>query len=643
MKVETPQILWHNTQNGSNKENGKSFPILSCDLIDNGFDSANNPSVLATAGGSEVNLWRVVCTPDTMRAVNDESKILVKPPNLYAASALGAAAANNAAEAITSDPQHTQIQHLVTLSRSTNERTINAVKFSPDFSHLAATGDGGLVVVWTLPLAQTTSRIHRSAQWASLKEEKDLKFKILYNQSDDVMDLAWSADSKRFMVCSLDHTVAVFESANSSNNTGVEWRTVFRSSKDHTHYVQGVAYDPKGVYMASSGSDRTVKIYTRKLKECTEDELANKKFELGKAKTVKFLNVNQSGSSCSQNKVEGAIALEKDEILPSTEDKKEKRHLFADELTVGSFFRRLAFTPDGGFLIVPAALWHGDLEPPCTGLKKEPASPKSVDKLTDPSFGTYLFARHCFERPYKVLAGLEKPSVVVRPNPLLFQLPPSKSNNDGDRKALPYRSIFAVLTIDTVLIYDTHHDRPLAMARGLHYAGLTDAAWSADGKTLFVTSSDGYVSILSFAKGELGEVYVTPLANNVKQRSNNEVVHSPLSVAQSTQNMDLANSAAPPAVNVLAPKKKKKVTLNLEANTTTEIENVSNGTEWNPVVVNTLVPKKKKKVVSGTDAAKNESSLSKRPSEEAEDKEQVNVLVPKKKMKVVQSPSEAAN
>ncbi|KAL7520819.1 hypothetical protein ACHAWX_005524 [Stephanocyclus meneghinianus] len=409
MKVETPQILWHNTQNGSNKENGKSFPILSCHLIDSGADSSNNPSVLATAGGSEVNLWRVVCTPDVMRTVTDESKILVKPPNHYAASALGVASASNTATAITNDAQHTQIQHLVTLSRSTNERTINAVKFSPDFSHLAATGDGGLVVVWTLPLAHTAGRNHRCAQWASLKEEKDLKFKILFNQSDDVMDLAWSADSKRFMVCSLDHTVAVFESANSPGNNAVEWRTVFRSSKDHTHYVQGVAYDPKGVYMASFGSDRTVKVYTRKLKEGTEEELANKRFELGKVKTIKFLNANQSGSFGSQNKSEGGIASGKDEMLPSIEDKKEKRHLFADELTVGSFFRRLAFTPDGAFLIVPAALWHGELEPSSSGSGgNQPASPKSVEKLTDPSFGTYLFARHYFERPYKVLAGLEK-------------------------------------------------------------------------------------------------------------------------------------------------------------------------------------------------------------------------------------------
>ena len=37
-----------------------------------------------------------------------------------------------------------------------------------------------------------------------------------------------------------------------------------RNSTHHTHYVQGVAYDPLGVYVASQGSDRTVGVWSRK-------------------------------------------------------------------------------------------------------------------------------------------------------------------------------------------------------------------------------------------------------------------------------------------------------------------------------------------------------------------------------------------
>lgn len=81
----------------------------------------------------------------------------------------------------------------------------------------------------------------------------------------------------------------------------------------------------------------------------------------------------------------------------------------------------------------------------------------------------------------------------------------------SSRMPLPYRSIFAVLTWDTVLIYDTHHRQPLSIIRGLHYAHLMDATWSADGHALVVCSNDGYLSIINFAVGELGKVYQQPV------------------------------------------------------------------------------------------------------------------------------------
>lgn len=72
---------------------------------------------------------------------------------------------------------------------------------------------------------------------------------------------------------------------------------------------------------------------------------------------------------------------------------------------------------------------------------------------------------------------------------------------------IPYRSIFAVLTVDSILIYDTYHSSPLCIVRGLHYAGLTDCSWSSDGHHLVVSSTDGYISTISFERGELGDVY----------------------------------------------------------------------------------------------------------------------------------------
>mmetsp|Transcript_30108 Transcript_30108/g.60744 ORF Transcript_30108/g.60744 Transcript_30108/m.60744 type:complete len:676 (-) Transcript_30108:104-2131(-) len=603
MKVETPQILWHDTSNGTLTQNGKSSPLLSCSLLDCRFASSaavDRTAILATAGTAEVNLWRVTFAADSARTnkpkEGDRSRILVS--------------------------EHTKIEHALSLSRGSNERTMNAVKFSPDGRHLAAAGDGGTVVVWSVPPAayesvvstgnvtssKTVNRLVARFWSKKLDKETDLYMKIVMNPSDDVMDIAWSYDSKRFMVCSLDHTLLVHELSGSNAAGKPEWRSVHRSSKDHTHYIQGVAYDPKGVYMASQGSDRSVKVYSRKnvkgnavkealstLKNNVKDGeaahladdnvllqakvlphlLTNSKFDLqNKTKTIKFLystkpNENSKASLQTQNE-------EIDVKNPK------KYHMFADELTVGSFFRRLSFTPDGSFLVVPAALWHGDDEADAETKITKSECPKSVvneskENKLQASFATYLFARHHFDRPYKVLAGLDKPSVVVRPNPVLFKLPKENvSKAIEETPALPYRSIFAVLTTDTILIYDTYQDRPLSMACGLHYAGLTDAAWSADGQTLFVTSSDGYVSILSFANGELGEVYhdttlesikeikfFTPATNvrdtnkpnSLQARSMEKNVTTPSPASKAAPSEDKGNEAA---INTLVPKKKMK-------------------------------------------------------------------------------------
>jgi chromatin assembly factor 1 subunit B len=70
---------------------------------------------------------------------------------------------------------------------------------------------------------------------------------------------------------------------------------------------------------------------------------------------------------------------------------------------------------------------------------------------------------------------------------------------------LPFRVLFAVCTTDTVAVYDSGSDAPVAFVGGLHYAAITDAAWSPDGYTLAVSSSDGYCSILRFSEREIGK------------------------------------------------------------------------------------------------------------------------------------------
>lgn len=77
------------------------------------------------------------------------------------------------------------------------------------------------------------------------------------------------------------------------------------------------------------------------------------------------------------------------------------------------------------------------------------------------------------------LPGLNKPSVAVRCNPRLFALKGSADTEvyEAPMCDLPYRAVFAVVSLDAVVVYDTEHSHPLTMATGLHYSGLTDACW----------------------------------------------------------------------------------------------------------------------------------------------------------------------
>jgi chromatin assembly factor 1 subunit B len=57
--------------------------------------------------------------------------------------------------------------------------------------------------------------------------------------------------------------------------------------------------------------------------------------------------------------------------------------------------------------------------------------------------------------------------------------------------------VFAIATTNSVLIYSTDSLKPLYGMGNFHFAALTDLAWKDD-KVLAISSSDGYLSFLTF-------------------------------------------------------------------------------------------------------------------------------------------------
>lgn len=148
-------------------------------------------------------------------------------------------------------------------------------------------------------------------------------------------------------------------------------------------------------------------------------------------------------------------------------------------------------------------------------------------------------------------------------NPVPFQLRSAygeeSSKENKAPQGLPYRSLFAVLTHDSIIVYDTVSEQPVSIVTGVHYCNLVDAAWSADGHHLVVCSTDGYVSIVSFESGELGTVYQTPSTVTTTATTTTTSTAAPEPVkAKPTTDMPLPPCEAGPTLLETRPAKRAK-------------------------------------------------------------------------------------
>ncbi|CAH8391140.1 unnamed protein product [Eruca vesicaria subsp. sativa] len=310
---------------------------------------------------------------------------------------------------------------------------VNTIRFSHSGELLASGADGGELILWKWHPSETNP-------W---KVHKSLSF-----HRKDVLDLQWSPDDAFLISGSVDNSCIIWD---------VNKGSVHQILDAHCHYVQGVAWDPLSKYVASLSSDRTCRIYVNKPQ-------------------AKSKSGEKTNYVCQH-------VITKADQQRGDDTKTVKTHLFHDE-TLPSFFRRLSWSPDGSFLLIPSG-----------SFKLSPTS-EAVN-------ATYVFSRKDLSRPALQLPGANKPVVVVRFCPVTFKLRGS-SSEEGFFK-LPYRIVFAIATLNSVYIYDTECVAPIAVLAGLHYAAITDITWSPTASYLAVSSQDGYCTLVEFEDNELGE------------------------------------------------------------------------------------------------------------------------------------------
>ncbi|UNI23459.1 Chromatin assembly factor 1 subunit [Purpureocillium takamizusanense] len=509
---------------------------------------------------------------------------------------------------VDTDGPDRKVEYLSTLSK--HNQAVNVVRWAPKGEVLASAGDDGNVILW-VPSELPPTGFGSDAQ----DDKESWRAKHMCRSSGaEIYDLAWSPDAAHFIIGSMDNIARIYNA-----NTG----SLVRQIAEHSHYVQGVTWDPLNEYIATQSSDRSVHIYSLKTKDgqytLSQDDkpprlashikadLPPRRISSSSPAPPDFghrsqLSVIDSGTSVgspvpsapgtptsfavpmnppsvvshsrrssfsSRRSVSPAPSMPLPAVMPMEASPKphsmaaslglsvKNASLYANE-TLTSFFRRLTFTPDGSLLLTPSGQYQ---------------TQHQADKDAKPTYEVintvYIYTRGGINKPpIAHLPGHKKPSVVVKCSPIFYTLrqsppstkhitidtsspeeplpslpdpvakpspatsvmdpppPPSTAASDttsGSKSAnvetdastpgpkpafsLPYRMVYAVATQDAVLLYDTQQKTPICVVSNLHCATFTDLAWASDGLTLVISSSDGFCSTLSFAAGELGDVY----------------------------------------------------------------------------------------------------------------------------------------
>lgn len=276
----------------------------------------------------------------------------------------------------------------------------------------------------------------------------------------------------------------------------------------HAQFVQGVAWEPAGHFIATQSSDRSVRVYRTPAGTLAAAQAAaaaasagsgGRKSAGGKrprapkpdefvlVATLKWRDMSNpatssSSSSSSASSSEAAGAAMAIEAPPGGESPGSSslvssgRHaLFLDD-TFPSFFRRLAWSPEGSLLLVP-----------CGMLRQSEAAPSEFCTHVFDVRGGLAAAAASGEagpvalHPIAALPGSKhgKGTVIARACPVPWAIRAAAPvAPDNGAFALPgYRLLVAVASLDSVVLYDSQHAQPIAVVANGHCEKITDMVW----------------------------------------------------------------------------------------------------------------------------------------------------------------------
>ncbi|BFZ61922.1 HIR complex subunit [Saitoella coloradoensis] len=295
-------------------------------------------------------------------------------------------------------------------SMSTHNGAVTCVRFSPDGRYLASGSDDKIVMIWE----RDTSGVGLGKVFGSNETnvENWRCTKRLVGHENDIQDLAWSHDGSLLVTVGLDSLIMIWSSPTF---------TRLRTLKSHQSHIKGITFDPASRYFATSSDDRSVRII----------------------RTSDF----------------GTEAVLSEPFKNSS---------------IGTYFRRVGWSPEGGFLGVGNA-------------------------MNGPVTCARVVQRGTWNSDLSLI-GHEGPVEVMSFSPIVYKKEQHKEATDANT----YCITASAGQDKRLALWSTERSRPIFISDEVSEKSISDIAWSPDGLTLFGASYDGSIVMLRFERGELG-------------------------------------------------------------------------------------------------------------------------------------------
>ena len=407
---------------------------------------------------------------------------------------------------------------------TSHDGSVLAIRFSPSGTYLATAGDDAVVKIYTrssLPSLMKGNLVGASSN-NNTKSEDDVenwnRIALCRGHRLDVVGLTWAPDDSHLVSCSLDsmHPIIVWRlfgvldgnddnNNNDNNTTATTQSAAFQylhpykilGRNVHTSTVKGVAFDPAGKYLASSGDDPAICIWR------TSDD-----WELEAR-----IDSENSGVFRSKKRKRDGVNNNTDESLMIDNDMEDD----PGELASLSLFRRISFAPDGSHVCATNATLRGKN---IAAMISRDGGWAADSCCNNNSNGTSR-QRQAPPPGAANLVGHKQPIVASRHCPIFFTAPPrgrgknvtsydedddTNENDDDDDENEPNYATLVALGDKRgfVTIWSTKSSRPLfKMQCSESRCTVTDISWGYNpicksSLVLIISLLDGYVVGLNF-------------------------------------------------------------------------------------------------------------------------------------------------